>query len=83
MSLYLRLIHVSCSVDSLDAEAGFCAKEVNFRVEFTSLLLDGPVVRSAAPRITGQFFTKVTLIQEKGALSTFKRIHTDLKNEWT
>jgi hypothetical protein len=23
------------------------------------------------------------LIQEKGALSTFKRIHNDLKSDWT
>jgi len=59
------------------------AKEVNFRIEFASTIPDGSGIRNVTPRITGQYFTRVTLIQEKGALSTFKRIHTDLKNDWT
>jgi len=73
-----------CLAQSIeDPEGGNILKEVNFRIEFASLANESFTNRNIPPRSAGQFLTRITLIQEKGALSTFKRIHNDLKTDWT
>lgn len=57
-------------------------KDVKFRVEFSShtSLNASPILNSPDPR--GQYPTKVTLVMERGAGSTFKAVYNQLRAFW-
>lgn len=57
-------------------------KDVKFRVEFSarSSLANSPVL--ASPDLRGQYPTRVTIVMERGAGSTFKAVYNQLRAHW-
>ena len=67
----LSLIHKACPLDPSGVMA--ITKAVRFRVEIHGV--------GHAHTVAG-FTTSVTMIQEKGALSTFKLLYNRLRRDW-
>ncbi|KAM0749587.1 Pkinase-domain-containing protein [Meredithblackwellia eburnea MCA 4105] len=70
------------AVDFRDPTSSGKLKDVKFRVEFSSRsnLTSSPVL--ASPNLGAQYPTRVTLVMERGAGSTFKTVYNQLRARW-
>ncbi|KAK4705875.1 hypothetical protein P7C70_g339, partial [Phenoliferia sp. Uapishka_3] len=76
---------LKCRANELHSATGGSSgkmKDVKFRVEFTSrsTLPTSPIL--ASPDLRGQYPTRVTLVMERGAGSTFKAVYNQLRSHW-
>ncbi|KAK4702047.1 hypothetical protein P7C70_g4180, partial [Phenoliferia sp. Uapishka_3] len=75
---------LKCRANELRGPVGTFGKlkDVKFRVDFSSRSTPTSSPLLASPDLRGQYPTRVTLVMERGAGSTFKAVYNQLRSHW-